>query len=218
MIKKITRNLNSDEVIILGKLIKKSERELKSKNKNHYYPIAIVLGIGFVYLASIISIQFLVFVFGTLAVILFSFVIFTPYELYKDRKRHKKNMLLANQYLAKKQIEVIPIRAKRIAIGKEYEDEGDLIIVEYDTNKILYLWDYDYNLKKKFPCLEFDIYEDDFFKLIGKQVYPITEKIKPIIIKAKDKWNYFKKIGAPGHMETINMDFDELILKYNNVA
>ena len=218
MIKKITRSLNSDEVIILEKLIKKSEREIKSKNKNHYYLIAIVLGIGFVYLASIISIQFLVFVFGTLAVILFSFVVFTPYELYKDRKRHKKNITLASQYLTEKLIEVIPVKAKRIAVAKEYEDEGDLIIVEYDTNKILYLWDYDYNLKKKFPCLEFDIYEDNFFKLIGKQVYPINEEIKPIIIKAKDKWNYLKKFGAPGHMESIDMDFDELILKYNNVT
>ena len=108
------------------------------------------------------------------------------------------------------------INAKRIAVAKEFEDEGDLFIIECDINKILYLWDYDYKLRKKFPCLDFEIYDDNFFTLFGRQVYPISERIKALTIDKKAKWNYMKKVGAPRNLQTDSINFDRLIEDYNN--
>lgn len=115
-------------------------------------------------------------------------------------------------------VDICSINAKRIAIAKEYEDEGDLFIIECDTDKVLYLWDYDYNMQKNFPCLNFEIYEDNFFKLFGRQVYPLSERINPLTIDKKAKWNYMSKVGAPGHLQTENKNFDKVIEEYNNCA
>jgi hypothetical protein len=97
-------------------------------------------------------------------------------------------------------------------------DEGDLFIIEYDTDKILYLWDHDYNLRKKLPCLSFEIYEERFFKLFGRQVYSLSDRIDALTIDKKAKWNYMSKIGAPGHLQTDNVNFDKLIEEYNSCA
>jgi hypothetical protein len=106
------------------------------------------------------------------------------------------------------------INAKRIAVAEEYEDEGDLFIIEYDIDKVLYLWDYDYNRRRKFPCLSFEIYEEDFFKLFGRQVYPLSDRMNALTIDKKAKWNYMKKVGAPGHLQTERVNFDRLIQDY----
>ena len=118
--------------------------------------------------------------------------------------------------LQKGTVDTYLINAKRIAVAKEFEDEGDLFIIEYDTDKVLYLWDYDYNMQKKFPCLDFEIYEDSFFKLFGRQIYPLSDRIKPLTIDKKAKWNYMKKKGAAGHLETENVNFHKLIEDYRN--
>ncbi|HTD99870.1 MAG TPA: hypothetical protein VK668_11330 [Mucilaginibacter sp.] len=160
--------------------------------------------------------QFWVLPFGTLAVFSFSFIIFTPYEIYIRQKKNKDLLQRLEAVIERGIVDACIVNAKRIAVAKEYEDEGDLFIVEFDTNKVIYLWDYDYNLRKKFPCFNFEIYEDDFFKLFGRQIYPLSERIKPIIIDRKAKWNYMKKVGAPRHLQTDNIALDKIIEKYNN--
>jgi hypothetical protein len=114
-------------------------------------------------------------------------------------------------------VDTCHITAQRIAIAPEYEDEIDLYIIELNNEELLYLWDMEYNLKKKFPCLDFEIYEDNFFKLTGRQIYPLSEKIQPVKISNKVKWNFMKQYGAPGHLETEKVNFDELLEKYNNI-
>jgi hypothetical protein len=134
------------------------------------------------------------------------------------KKKHKDFLQRLKATIDKGKVDTCLINAKRIAVAKEYEDEGDLFIIEYDTDKVLYLWDYDYNLQKKFPCLNFEIYEENFFKLFGRQVYPLSDRIKPLTIDKKGKWNYMSKVGTAEHLQTENINFDKLILDYNNCA
>lgn len=211
-----TRHFYPDEQRLLKTLRTQKEKEGGSKIKFYYFLVAGLLGAGFTYLATLTQGSFWVFPFGTFAVFSFAFIVFTPFEIYKKGKRSKNFLHQLNTVIDKGTVDTCLIHAKRIAVAKEYEDEGDLFIIEYDTNKILYLWDYDYNLRKKFPCLDFEVYEDNFFKLLGRQVYPLSDRIKPLTIDKKAKWNYMSKIGTPGHLQTDNINFDKLVEEYNS--
>ncbi|SDG23006.1 hypothetical protein [Chitinophaga filiformis] len=116
---------------------------------------------------------------GTIAVFAFAFIVFTPYETYKLRKRNGKFLQQITSFIDKGTIDTWLIDAKRIAIAKEYEDEGDLFMIEYDTDEVLYLWDHDYSMQKQFPCLKFEIYEESFVKLLGRQISPLSNRIDP---------------------------------------
>jgi hypothetical protein len=213
-----TRHFYPDELRILKTIKAKNEKEGISKIKFHHFVIAGLLGAGFTYLATLVPDSFWTFLFGTLAVFAVAFIVFTPYEIYKRKRKHKDFLQRLNLTIDKGTVDTCTINTKRIAVAKEYEDEGDLFIIEYETDKILYLWDYDYNLQKKFPCLDFEIYDDKFFKLFGRQVYPLSEHINPLIIEKKAKWNYMSKTGAPGHLQIENKNFDKLIEEYINCA
>ena len=125
-------------------------------------------------------------------------------------------MRTLQSFLDKDTVDTYQIKSTRIAFAPEYEDENDLYIVELDENKVLYLWDIEYNLNKKFPCFNFEIYEDDFFKLTGRQIHPLSDKIQPIEIDKKSKWNYMKQYGGLGHLEIENIGFDKLLAKFHN--
>jgi len=158
------------------------------------------------------------FTFGTIAVLAFAFIVFVPYEIYKQKNRHKLFLQQLSTAIEKGTVDTYLIKTRRIAIAPEYEDESDLYIVELNDYEVLYLWDTEYNLNKKFPCSDFEIYENDFFKLIGRQIYPLSEKIQSVKIDKKTKWNFMKQYGASGHLEIEKINFDQLLEKYNNCA
>lgn len=211
-----TRSFYPDELSLLTKLKYKKEKEINANIKFHQFLIAGVLGAGCTYIASILPDSFWTFLFGTIAVFSFSFIVFMPYEQYKMRRNQKRFLQQLSKAIEKGTVETCSINAKRMAIAKEYEDEGDLYIIEYEIDRILYLWDFDYNLRKKMPCLKFEIYEDNFNKIVGRQVYALSERIKPIIIDKKAKWNYMGKVGTPGQLETAEKNFNDLINEFNN--
>ena len=213
-----TRHFYPDELRLLRTLKTQKEKQSSSKIKFYHFVIAGLLGAGCTYIAAKIPDSFWTFLFGTIAVFSFAFIVFTPYEIYKMKRKHKDFLQRLTNAIDKDTVDTCLINAKRIAVAKEYEDEGDLFIIEFDTDKVLYLWDYDYHLKKKFPCLDFEIYEDNFFKLFGRQVYALSDRISPLTIDKKAKWNYMSKIGAPGHLQTESKNFDKLIDEYNNCA
>lgn len=206
-----TRHFYPNELRLLKYLRTQKEKEGKSKIKFYHFLGAALLGAGFTYFATLTKNSFWVLPLGTIAVFAFAFIVFAPYEMYRLRKRHKDYIQQLSSLIDKGTVDTCLVKAKRIAIAKEYEDEGDLFIIEYDTDKILYLWDYDYNMRKKFPCLSFEIYEDSFFKLLGRQVYPISDPIDALVIEKKAKWNYMRKFGTPGNFKTDNINFDKLI-------
>lgn len=213
-----TRNFYADELRLLRTIKTQKEKEANGKIKVYHFIIAGILGAGLTYITTLIPDSFWTFLFGTLAVFVFSFIVFMPYEIYKANKKHKTFLCQLTSLIDKGTVDTWQIKTKRIAVAPEYEDESDLYIIELNENEVLFLWDTEYNLNKKFPCLDFEIYEDDFFKLLGKQIYPSSEKIKPIKIDKKAKWNYMKQYGVSGHLETEKINFDELISRYNNCA
>ena len=213
-----TRSFYPDELRILKTLKTKKEKETTSKIKFYHFLIAGLLGVSLTYITTIIPDSFWTFLFGTIAVFAFAFIVFMPYEIYKQKNRHKLFLQQLSATIEKGTVDTSLVNTKRIAIAPEYEDESDLYIVELNDNEVLYLWDIEYNLNKKFPCLDFEIYGDNFFKLIGRKIYPLSEKIQPVKIDKKAKWNFMKQYGVSGHLETEKINFDELLQKYNNCA
>lgn len=211
-----TRQLYTDELRLLKALAARKSKEHFDKIKLYQFVIAAFAGVTLTCLATITTIGFLRFLFGTIAVFAFGFIIFAPFEIYKARKKNKSLLNDLGKFIAKGTVDTCLVNAKRIALAEEYEDEGDLFIIELDADKVLYLWDYDYNLRKKFPCLDFEIYEEKFFKLLGRQVYCLSAPVKALAIDKKSKWNYMHRFGAPGHLETQIINFDKLMADYHN--
>jgi hypothetical protein len=215
-IPKLRRPITVKETKTLQKIRSISEKELRKGYKTPYLIIATIVGAICALFANRTSYDFLVFVFGTISVLSFSVVIFMPYEIHKRLSKLRNEIKVIDNILTEKSIEVTPVSAKRIALAKEFEDESDLYIIETSDDAILYLWDIDFNLKKNFPCLEFEIYNEDFHELIGRQISPLTKKIEPLIIDGKTKWAYLKKFGGPGHLTMEERSFDEIIKQINS--
>jgi len=210
-----TRDLYPNELRVLKRMKTQAEKKGKSKYKFYHFVLLGVLGTISAYIATHIhKDSFWLFLFGTIAVFSFGFVIFVPFELYKAQKLNEDFLQNLNALIEKQTVDTCRINATRIAIAKEYDDESDLYIVEIDKDNVLYLHDLEYNLKRNFPCLQFEIYENDFFKLTGKVIYPLSDKITPITIDRIKKMNYMKQFGIPEHLGTEKISFDELITKF----
>ena len=196
-----TRQFYPDELKHLRSLKSKSEKRSGIKIKVYHYVIAGLLGAACTYTASTIPDSFWTFPLGTTAVFSFGFIVFIPYEIYKQRKAQKDCLQKINTFIDKCTVYTCIVHSKRIAVAEEYEDEGDLYIIEYDTDKLLYLWDSDYNMQKNFPCLDFEIYEDNFYKIYGRQVYSLSDRVNPLTIDKTAKWKHMSKVGVPRHLE-----------------
>ena len=131
--------------------------------------------------------------------------------MFQRKKRCKEFLAALNDLIDSGTVATCLITAGRIAIGEEYEDEGDLFIIEIDQDHILFLWDFDYTLHKKLPCSEFEIYEKKFTSLLGRTIYSSGKRIKPLIIEKKAKWRYMGKEGSPGHLEIRKEGFDKFV-------
>ena len=213
-----TRSFYPDELRILRTLKTRKEKESNWKIKAYHFFIAGLIGAVSAYITSIIPESFWTFLFGTISVIAFSTMLFLPSEIYRIKRERKFFLQQITTFINKGTVDICHIKAQRIAFAPEYEDESDLYIIELNNEELLYLWDIEYNLNKKFPCLDFEIYEDDFFKLVGRQVYPLSEKIQPTKIDRKAKWNYMTQYRTPENLEIEKDNFDELLIKYKNNA
>jgi hypothetical protein len=213
-----TREFYPDELQLLKKLKAKQIKESKPRFRFYHYLIAGIMGILFTYLAVDIKTGFLVFLFGTGAVFAYGFIVFMPFEMFKQRKSQKEFYKDVDYFIQRGTVDICSINAKRIAILPETEDEGDLFIIEYDNNKALYFLDNDYNIKEGFPCLDFEIYEDKFYKLIGTQIYPKGNPIQPITVDAKKMQSFFDQKGPTEHLSPESLDFDKFISDYNTSA
>ncbi|MBO9731361.1 MAG: hypothetical protein J7623_22165 [Chitinophaga sp.] len=172
-------------------------------------------GLAFTEMAIRIDVRIATWVFGTVAFMCFAFILLAPYEMYRIRRRSKKRWALANRMLMENGIRVTRVNVLQVALAKEYEEEGDLFIVEYKAGEVLYLWDHDHQLKKRFPCQQFELYTPDFTYLTGRPVHALSAKIQPREIDARAKWKYLKKYGGPQHMTTEQIEFEELMERFN---
>ncbi|MDQ8011684.1 MAG: hypothetical protein REI96_04500 [Flavobacterium nitrogenifigens] len=199
------------ELKLLKKLVAQNEKKAKRKIKFSHLIIAGGIAIGCAYIAVNITESFWTFLFGTISIFALAFIMFVPYEIYKLTKEYKIVLNQLNTIIDKGVVHTCRISAQRIAIASEYEDESDLYIIELNKNEVLYLWDIGYNLNKKFPCSDFEIYENTFFDCTNMRIYPLSDKTKPIKIDKKAKWDYMKKFGAPGNLEIRKIAFDETL-------
>lgn len=114
----------------------------------------------------------------------------------------------------RKIINVVEINARRVIEFSEGEDEGTLYLIEQEDGQCVYLWDYEYLISedKSFPCDRFDVYTDNEFKYaIKEKVKCMGERIEPIKISGKDKWDYFDAKGFPNDLEIEKKAFDEVM-------
>jgi hypothetical protein len=207
------RQLSPDELRLLRSIKTKLERQSGSKIKFRHFLIAGVIGLGCAYLASIIHIGFFEFIFGTIAFFAFAFIAFAPYELFKMQRSRKRKLRDLTRVIGRNTVRTCPVKAKRVAVAHEYEDEGDLFIIELDNDQVLFIWDNDYSLAKKFPCLEFEIYQESFAKLLGRRVQTLSRRVEGLSIDKKAKWNYLTEAGGPGDLTIEAINFDELVQK-----
>jgi hypothetical protein len=84
-----TRNFYPDELRVLKTLKTRNEKKTGSKIKFCHFLVAGLSGAGLTYVASIIPDGFWTFLLGTTAVFAFAFVLFVPYEIFKQKNRHK---------------------------------------------------------------------------------------------------------------------------------
>ena len=207
-----------DEQRLLRTLKNKKEREQGGRIKFHHFLVAAALAAGFGYLASISQNGWQGFIPGLITVFSVSFIVFMPREMYKRTRRHREFLAALHGFIDRGTVATCTISAKRIAVAEEYEDEGDIFLIEMGQDNILCLWDYAYTLPRRFPCLDFEIYEEDFTKLLGRMVYPLSKRIVPLTIDKKAKWNYMGKPGMPEHLEVIKANFDQFVEEVNNCS
>lgn len=204
------RALYPAELKLLKRIVAEKEKQANRGIKFSHFLIIGTVGIICTCIAVKVPESFWTFLFGTLGVLAFAFILFMPYEIYKLTKTHKLVLNQLNTIINKGIVHTCRISAERIAIAPEYEDESDLYIIELNKYEVLYLWDLAYNLNKKFPCTDFEIYENTFFEFTGNQIYPLSDKIKPLKIDRKVKWDFIKKFGVPGNLEIRESTFDEI--------
>ena len=217
-----TRALYPGELRGLQRLKTQTEKNKAKISTPLNFLWALLLGIVCVCLAARTSKEsFWYFIYGTIAVLGFSTFVFGSFiEELKAQDKKKDILQRVNTLIEKGTIDTCRIDASRVAVAREYEDEGDWYIFELGKDKVLRFWDnyFAYN-NKKFPCLQFDIYEENCAKLIDKDIYPLSEKVKPVKrIDPKKKWKYmsvtdpFEQLaGACECMHIANIGFDELI-------
>ena len=216
-----TRALYPGELRSLKRIITQTEKSKTYISKSMICPLALLLGIVCACLAvGTAKESFWYFIFGTVAVLGFSTFVFGTIEELKAQGKNKDILRLVNERIEKGTVDTCLINATRMACAQEFEDEGDWYIFELGNDTVLRFWDVDYAYNnKKFPCLHFEIYEENYVKLIHKDIYPLSEKVKPVkMINPKKKWKYmcekdpFERLaGACECMNIANIGFDELI-------
>ena len=139
---------------------------------------------------------------------------------FKDGKWMRIHYRNLKDIEAKTTTEVYEIDIKRIALMPEYEDEGNLYLIENSENQCLYLGDYEYLIgaEKDFPSSKIEVYADDTMKLVmDRKIRCFGEKLEMEKIDAEKKWIYFGKVGFDDDLKIIPKSFEEILKEINEV-
>ncbi len=130
---------------------------------------------------------------------------------FKRGKVERRLSTFVQKYERHRMVEVVEVRATRVARLREFEDESDLYLFELMEGGCLFLWDLDDKTirGKSFPCSVFDVYVDEEFKnFIRRKVASGGEVLKVIDVAATTKWQWLKTYGPPEDMEQRDISFD----------
>jgi hypothetical protein len=141
-------------------------------------------------------------------------IVLTWSDAVRTSRRIKAHVLT---FLEKGKVEVCPLEAIQIAQAELHFFDELLFIVELCSGEVLFLregvrrilWEEVPEGEHKFPCFHFEVYKDAQF--LEGMVYPLSEKIKPILITPDAMAGFVDKYGEPRHMELSDLRFDLLI-------
>lgn len=138
---------------------------------------------------------------------------------FKQKKNGNKELRSLTEIQNDGKVSVVPLELNRVAKLEEYEDEGDLYLIETKDKECIYLWDAEYLLvdDKEFPSEQVEVYIDDIFKFgIDKKVRCSGNKLTPIIVSGENKWSFYGKVGFPGDLHAEEKSFDKIIEEIKN--
>lgn len=130
---------------------------------------------------------------------------------YKGRKKENKVLNELKKIKKEDNIKVISVNANRMIAFEEKDDEGNLFLIEEASGKCFYLWDDEIPEQCGFPRSSFEIYIDENFVIaLGRKVNCTGERIEPIKVNEKVKWEYFKP-DFPEDLRIETKTFDEVV-------
>jgi hypothetical protein len=167
---KNTRDFNLEEMQILNVRLAGEKKKLKEIIRYEEFLKHGIIGIICVALIIITGNEFLLIALGTIALISFGYVLFTPICIYYDRKYLRAEIKNLNGYINNGKATVFGIHSKRIAKVAAVVDEFTggtpaYFLIELDVESVLFYRDTQYIFIEGFPCLDFGIYatHDAFF-------------------------------------------------------
>lgn len=179
-----SREFLPDERRMMSMLRRRAEKAGHSRFRLYHYAIAGVLAGSCGWLAQHTGKGFLMFLFGTVAIIALGVIVFAPFEMAKLRRRHRDFLRRLTAFIDRGTVATLPVEATKITFVPEQEDENDLYIVELADGQELHIRDLAYNLERIFPCLRFELYDDEFFDLTGRRIRSLSERIVPVVISS----------------------------------
>ncbi len=157
--------------------------------------------------------QLIGFIFSVCIALLFYF----PFEQIKSRKRLNNENTQIESLINKNEIEVYEIQTNQAIHFIQYDDEGELYLIQISENKLLYIWDDQTLIKKtKFPNTHFEIYKDiDLRWLLWNKVTYKGQRFTPKKVTANTKSKYFKAEGYPEDLTEIEGNIESFFEKVN---
>jgi hypothetical protein len=209
-----TREFSAKERRLLKLILENRKRDLSPGNKIRFLLVSLIIGILFAAIASQLEDGILLFLAGTIAVFSFVIFVFSIKPFIQETKEEKHLVRKLETYIEKGTVQVVPINALNIAQAMGFKDETILYIIEFEKDKIFFYWDYKYSLLPKFPCLKFEIYDDEYYDLTNRQFNFLSKKIETIMMDGKFKGNHTKS-PIPGQFEIRITDFHNLINEWS---
>jgi hypothetical protein len=216
--KKTKRKLLAKERRLLNLILQNRKAELSPRKRFRFLLFSLFIGVIFGFIASRLEDGIFLFLTGTIAVFAFVAFVFSIKPYLDDAKEEKYFVKALEAYINNGIVETSVINALKIADAGVKEDESNLFIIEFEKDSILFYWDFKYSLFNKFPCLKFEIYDDDYYKFTDRPFNFLSEKIDPITISSKGEWNYIKQHLKPRQFEVRNINFEDLIKEINSHA
>jgi hypothetical protein len=141
------------------------------------------------------------------------------YNAYRSSRRFRGRV---RALVDEGNVDCCRLQARRIAQAELHIFEEVLFIAELGPEEVLFLKEDVRRILRgdtpagtpMFPCLHFDVYKEE--ELLDGIVFPLSPRIRPILIDGQHMGTYVDRYGEPEHMEIRAVSFDALIADINS--
>lgn len=207
----MTRPLYPEEQAFLLRLRSRLALPVRLPVKVYWLFVLLLVGEVCFHLMSLSRYEGVFSLFGILTACSFAVVGYVPVAWFVAKKHRLKRIRAIDTVLKSGTVGVTPVEARRTALAMEHAREGDLWIIEYERDQLLFLWDYTSKLRRLLPRERFELYDAAFEPLFGRMVYASGPKTLPTFIDSVAKYRYFSRHGAPEQLSTAAADFEETV-------